>query len=54
MKPSMTCYFCEKKTRGYHDQDRITDIFTGGRAERVWLNISFKNPIQQTLEAVHK
>ena len=38
----------------YHDQDRITDSSTGGRTERVWLNISFKNPIQQTLETVHK
>ncbi|MCH7559876.1 MAG: hypothetical protein IIC67_00650 [Thaumarchaeota archaeon] len=38
----------------YHDQERIADSSTGGRTERVWLNISFKNPIQQTLETVHK
>jgi len=36
----------------YHDEDRITNENTGGRTERVWLNIAFKLPKQTTLNSV--
>ena len=34
----------------YHDEERINDISTNGRTERVWLNIDFKIPKQTTLK----
>ena len=36
----------------YHDEDRISNDSTHGRTERVWLNISFKIPKQETLSSV--